>query len=395
MSIPQVRLRPHHERRVRDGHPWVFSNEIDGDVAKLPAGGAVDVVDAKGRFLGRGTSNPASLIAVRLLSRRRDDIDHPAFWAQKLRDAQSLRAAVMPERRSGRMVHAEGDGLPGLVVDRHGDWLAVQLGTLGTQVRKETIGQALREVFAPAGAVLRSEGRNRQLEGLEDEVGVWWGEPPEHVDVDEWGVRFRVPLLDGQKTGHFYDQAWNRHFAAPLCKGRTVADVYANGGGWGLHALAGGARSVVAVDKSAACVAQMAVNAGLNGVADRFTAVGAEGKAWLQQQVARGGRFGAVMLDPPAFAKTRGAAGQALKGYREINALGASLVEPGGFLFTSSCSYHVQEDRFLDAVREGAREAGRHLRMIRRGEQGPDHPVDPAVPETRYLKSFAFEVGLR
>lgn len=394
MSLPSVRLRTKHDRRIKSGHPWVFSNEIDGDVKALPLGGAVDVYDAKGKFLGRGTANPNSLISVRLLSRRKDDIDHPAFWAWRIREAVELRRAVFPERTSLRLVHAEGDGLPGLVVDRHGDWLAVQLTTLGTETRKELIAEALKQVIEPAGAVLRSEGRNRQLEGLEDECAPWWGTPPDHVDVDEWGVVFRVPLLGGQKTGHFYDQAVNRRVAGPICRGRTVLDVYANGGGWALHALANGATSAMAVDKSEECADRMVVNAELNGVTDRFTAVRAEGRRFLQEQLGQANQYGVVVLDPPAFAKTRKAATSALRGYREINALALGLVEPGGFLFSSSCSYHVHEDRFLEAIAEGARDAGRRLRIVRRGEQASDHPVDPAIPETRYLKSYAFEVQM-
>ena len=394
MTTPTVKLRTKHDRRIKAGHPWVFSNEIEGDVKALPPGGAVDVYDAKGKYIGRGTANPNSLIAIRLMSRRKDDIDHPAFWAWRIREALELRRALFPDRDSFRLVHAEGDRLPGLVVDKHADWLAVQLTTLGTESRKDLIAQALKDVVGPSGAVLRSEGRNRQLEGLEDECGPWWGDTPDHVDVDEWGVRFRVPLLTGQKTGHFYDQAANRHFAGPLCKGRTVLDVYANGGGWALHALAHGATSAVGVDKSTECAERMVVNAELNGVADRFEAFQAEGRKFLQHQLGMANRYGVVMLDPPAFAKTRKAAGAALRGYQEINTLGLGLVEPGGFFFTSSCSFHVQEDRFLEAVREGAAEAGRRLRMVRRGEQASDHPVDPAVPETRYLKSYAFEVQM-
>lgn len=394
MTIPALRLRPKHDRRIKAGHPWVFSNELDGGVGSLPPGGVVDVHDAGGAFLGRGYANPHSLISVRILSRQRDDIDHPAFWAHRLREARAYREAVYPDRRSLRLVHAEGDGLPGLVVDAYDGWLAVQLTTLGTDRRKEIIEQALREVFAPKGAVLRSEGRARQLEGLEDERAVWFGDPPDEVEIDEYGVTFRVPLLGGQKTGHFFDQADNRRFAGSLCHGRTVLDVYAHTAGWALHALRHGAVSATAVDKSAECVGRMRINAELNGVSDRLEILESEGKLALQQLLGRSARFGAVVLDPPAFAKTRKSAGAALRGYREINALGLSLVEPGGFLFTSSCSFHVHEDRFLEEIAQAARLAGRRLRLVRRGDQAADHPVALAVPETRYLKSFAFQVTM-
>jgi 23S rRNA (cytosine1962-C5)-methyltransferase len=394
MALQKVQLLPKRDRRVRSGHPWVFSNEIDGDVSALPPGGAVDVMDSKGKFLGRGTANPNSLISVRIVSRRRDDIDNAAFWAWRIREAIELRTAALPGRTSMRLVHAEGDGLPGLVVDRYGDWLAVQLTSLGTETRRDIIRDALMTSAAPTGMVLRSEGRNRQLEGLEDERGPWVGTPPEHVDIDENGVVFRIPLLGGQKTGHFFDQATNRHHAGALCAGKTVLDMYSNSGAWALHALKQGAKSAIAVDKSTDCAERMVVNAELNGFADQFTAVQGEGRKFLQKLNAQQQQFGAVVLDPPAFAKTKKAANNALRGYTEINALGLGLITPGGFLFTSSCSFHVHEDRFIEAVNAGAAIAGRRLRMVRRGEQASDHPVDPAVPESRYLKCYAFEVRM-
>ena len=395
MSIHSVRLRPKHDRRIRGGHPWVFSNELEGDVSALPSGETVDVLDAKGAFLGRGYANPKSLIAIRILSRRREDIDHPSFWTNRIRSALNYRATALPGRTSYRLVHAEGDGLPGLVVDRYGDWLAVQLTTLGMEHRKELIANALREVVEPAGAVLRSEGRSRQLEGLEDECAVWFGDAPEHVDIEEYGVKFRVPLLSGAKTGHFFDQAQNRHFAASLCKGRRVLDVYANGGGWALHALVNGAEHATTIDKSLECCDRTEVNGELNGVAPQMEIIQGEGKKTLQWLVQQQEQFGVVVLDPPAFAKTRKAAGNALRGYGEINALGLSLVEQGGFFFSSSCSYHIEEDRFLDEIVKAADKVHRRLRIVRRGEQSSDHPVSPSVPETRYLKSYAFQVELK
>lgn len=390
-----VQLKPGKDKRVRNGHPWVFSNEIASDVRAIPAGGVVDVFDHKGKFLGRGYGNPKSLITVRILSKaRKEDIDHPSFFAMKLRQAAALREALYPDRRSLRLVFSEGDGLPGLVVDRFGDTLSVQLNTLGMETRRDAIAAALQEVFSPDGAVLRNDAAVRTLEGLERGREVWFGEPPEEVTIDEGGVAFTVPMLGGQKTGHFFDQYDNKRFAAGLCRGRSVLDVYANTGGWALHALAAGATEAVVVDSDSANAERARRNAADNGFGDRLEALDTEGKSTLQGFVREGRRFGCVVLDPPAFAKQRKAANSALRGYQEINALGCMLTEPGGFLFASTCSYHVEEAKFLEAVDRGAKQAGRKLTIVRRGEQAHDHPVLPAAPETRYLKSYAFRVDM-
>ena len=392
MSVPVVALRPKHDKRVRAGHPWVFSNELADPVAQLPSGGIVDVVDAKGAFLGRGYANPQSLIAVRLLARRDQELDQAGFWVRRLQEAVAYRRVVFGDRHDLRLVFGEGDRLPGLVIDRFGDVVSVQLTTLGMEQRRGLIEEAIREVLAPKGAVLRSEGPARQKEGLEDERGLWFGEVPDLVEIEEYGVKFMAAPLDGQKTGHFYDQAVNRAYAGPLCKGMRVLDVYANGAGWALQALAHGATQAIAIDKSESCCDRMVANAELNGVADRLIPLCDEGKRSLQALGSAGERFDAVMLDPPAFAKNRKAAGAALRGYRDINALGLSLVRPGGLLFTSSCSYHVEEDLFVAEVVAAAKQVGRSLRVVRRGEQAADHPVRTEIPETRYLKSWAFHV---
>jgi 23S rRNA (cytosine1962-C5)-methyltransferase len=390
-SIPTVKLRRKHDQRVRDGHPWVFSNELDVDVAALPPGGTVDVLDGRGAFVGRGYCNPRSLIAVRLLTRvQGEDIDQASWFAGRLQAALQRRQALLPGRTSWRWVHGEGDDLPGLVIDKYEDVVVVQLGTLGMERRKELLADALRQVLPLRGAVLRSEGPARALEGLEEERALWFGEVPDQVDIDEYGVTFRVSLMVGQKTGHFFDQALNRQAAAAWCGGRTVLDVFANSGGWALAALKAGASSAVCVDRSALCGDIIRTNAALNGVEDRLEVVVGDAKPTLDRLRASGRRFGAVVLDPPAFAKSRKVVGAALRGYRELNAQGAALVEPGGLLFTSSCSWHVHEDRFLESAHAGIRDAGRRARLVRRGEQAPDHMVLPEVPETRYLKSLSF-----
>ncbi len=403
-TIPRLSLRPKRDRRVTGGHPWVFSNELQPGFADVDPGAVVDVFDASGAFVGRGMASPNSLIAVRICSRlRKQDLDSPLFFAERLRRALAFREAVWPGRRDLRLVNAEADGLPGLIIDRYGDTLAVQINTVGMEVRKEALQEALCDVLGPTtaattpdglSAVLRNDNRVRTLEGLEQGSGVWFGDVPETVDIVEHGVTFRVALLGGQKTGHFYDQADNRRFAGGLCRGRTVLDMYANSGGFALQALVQGAEHAIAVDKSAPNAAISTVNAELNGVSDRFEAVTAEGNRDLELRVQRGERYGAVVLDPPAFAKSKKAAGNALRGYQRINTLAMMLVEPDGFLFTNSCSFHVFEDRFLEMLGRAAKEADRTLRLVRRGEQAPDHPVLPGVPETRYLKSLAVQVGL-
>jgi 23S rRNA (cytosine1962-C5)-methyltransferase len=371
----------------------VFSNEIEGSIASLPLGGLVEVTTANGKFLGHGYANPNSLIAVRILSRNRSaDLSQVGFFTRRIEGALKLRQRLYPGRTAYRLISSEADGLPGLVVDRFNDVLSVQINTLGMEHLKELIKTALQTVLNPSGAIFRNEASVRELEGLPREKGLWFGEVPDFVDIDEFGVKFRVQLLEGQKTGHFFDQADNRLFAGKLCRDLSVLDVYSNSGGWGLHALKHGAKEVIFVDKQEACCEQIEANVALNGFEDRAVILCDEGKKTLEALITKGMRFDAVNLDPPAFAKQRRAANSALKGYREINRLGLNLVKPGGFFFTSSCSYHVHEEKFIEAVQKAAQDAGKALQMIRRGEQGSDHPTRPEVPETRYLKSYAFQV---
>ena len=393
MSVPRLSLRPKRDRRVRSGHPWIFSNELEPGFVDLEPGAVVDVFDAKGAFVGRGLVSPQSLIAVRLYSRlRKEDLDSPAFYAMRIRESLNYRQAIFPDRRSYRLIHAEGDFLPGLVIDKFEDYLAVQITTVGMDKRTEILKEALRSVLNPVGAVFRNESKVRELEGLTCGQSEWFGEIPDTVEIDEYGVSYKIPLLGGQKTGHFFDQAINRKVAGEWCRDRTVLDVYANTGGWALQALKNGAKHATIIDKSAATAELSVDNVERNGFGERCDVVCAEATRTLEMLVAEGSRYGAVVLDPPAFAKNRKSASAALKGYTRINAMGMTLVEPGGFLFTSSCSYHVQEDRFLDAISSAAKLADRRLRLVRRGEQAPDHPMLPAVPESRYLKSLAFQV---
>jgi 23S rRNA (cytosine1962-C5)-methyltransferase len=392
-SIPTISLLPRQEGRIRAGHAWVFANEIHGDVAALPAGGVVDVADAKGRFIGRGLANPRSLLAIRMFSREREDLDDVSFWVGRLESALALRGAVVPGRTAYRLVHGEADGLPGVVIDRYNDVYVVQVNTLGADLRSELLLDAMTRVLTPRAIVRRSDLRSRELEGVGPDHGVARGEvPPAPVIIDELGTTFAIEVAAGQKTGHFFDQAENRAFAGRICRGRTFLDVFSNTGGFALHALRGGATSAVCVDSSADVARLATRNAAINGASSRFEFRIGEAKEEMAALASAGRRFEAVSVDPPAFAKSRKTAGNALRGYADVNAAAIGLVTVGGFLFSSSCSYHVEEERFLEAILEGARKRGRWLRMLRRGEQAPDHPVLPAHPETRYLKHFAFQV---
>jgi 23S rRNA (cytosine1962-C5)-methyltransferase len=379
--------------RARQGHPWIFSNEIlSPPVSELVPGAAVEVTDPAGRLIGRGYGNPRSLISVRLLTREREDIDSVAFFERRLRAAAALRAKVLPGRRSLRVCAGEADLLPGLLLDKYEDVLVAQITSLGMETRRELLKEAIERVFAPTGVVSRDDIGLRTLEGIEGESHVWWGAVPDRVTFDENGVRFAADLLHGQKTGFFFDQAENRSWMAARASGARVLDVYAHLGGWALHALAGGAREAVTVDSSAPACAMIRANAELNGVADRLTAMQGDARDALRELGERGERFDVVCVDPPAFAKNRKSAGVALGAYKAVNGLALRLVAPGGLYFTSSCSHHVVPERFEEAVLAGARQAGRSLVLLRRGMQAADHPVLPGVPETEYLKHLAFAV---
>lgn len=375
--------------RTRAGHPWVFSNEvISPPVSALPNGGAVEVRDPKGNFLGRGYANPHSLISIRMFANERDDIDDSAFYVARLTAALQLRQRVLPGRGSYRLCAGEADRLPGLVIDRYGSVVSVQMTTLGMDQRADLVRDALEQVVAPDGAVLRNDVPLRQLEDLPLTSRVWFGNVPERVAFDENGIRFEADLVHGQKTGFFFDQADNRAFMRARAKDARVLDVYAHLGGWALAGMLGDAKEAIAIESSAAACEMIKKNAALNDVS--VTVEQADAQEAMAEMPARG--FDIVAVDPPAFAKTRKTAGPALHLYKQVNAAGLRLVAEGGLYFTSSCSHHIQAERFEETVLHAGRQAGRRLTLVRRGGQAPDHPILPGVPETEYLKHLVFVV---
>ena len=381
-----IRLARGEERRIKGGHPWVFSNEISEIRGEHEAGVAAEICDAGGGYLGTGHYNPRSLIAVRILSREREDIDDPAFLRRRLEAALELRRSLYPGLKTFRLVHGEGDFLPGLVVDRYDGYLSVQFLTCGMERRRETVIAVLRDLLAPKGIAGRNDVAVRALEGLEERVELLDGEIPPVVEVEEHGLRFRVDLLGGQKTGHFLDQKENHLLLQGICTGKEVLDCFSYSGSWGTHAASFGARKVTCVDISPRAVGLARENAALNGLSGIVTCEEADAFDRLRSLKSEGRRFDVVVLDPPAFVKSRKALKEAEKGYLTINRRAMELLRPGGYLVTCSCSYHMGRELFRDVLTKAAQQAGRTMRLVTSRAQAPDHPVLLAVPETEYLK---------
>ncbi len=382
---PRLLLKPHQDRRVRGGHPWVFSNEI-GVIEGEPADGAiVDVCDARGAFLGRGYWNRRSLIAARLLTRGRDEID-VGFFVKRLERAKRFRERVLPGAHALRIVYGEADQLPGLVVDRYGDVLAVQILTLGMEVRADEIREALEKTLAPSGAWRLADAPLRNLEGLPLERAPWWGETPESVEVEVEGFRVEANLAQGQKTGLFLDQRLNRRRAEERSSGRRVLDLFAYQGEWMLHALRGGAASVLAVDSSQPALEAAGRNLARNGLEGRAALRRGDAFDVARELESSGERFGLVIVDPPALIKSGRQLAAGVRAYREVNRAAMSLLEEEGVLVTCSCSHHLDDTLFRQVLLESARAAKRPMRVLDWAGESPDHPQLLAVPETHYLK---------
>lgn len=390
---PSIHLLPGHAKRLRHGHPWAYSNEVRMDAAAkaLPPGGVVRVVDEVGKALGCATFNPHSLIAVRMLAADADAAIDRVFLRSRLEAAQALRARLFEEPYY-RLVHAEGDRLPGLVIDRYGDVIAVQANTAGMERLLPELLAALDDLFGPRAVVLRSDSPARAHEGLERHIGVASGALDGPVEGREDGVRWLADPLTGQKTGWFFDQRESRAFVAGLCDGGRVLDLYSYSGGFALRAAVAGAADVVAVDRSEPALALGERAAALNGVAARCRFVRAEAFAEMARLATAKERFDVVVADPPSFVKSRKELQPGLRGYRKMTRLAAQLVAPGGFLLVASCSHNVEVDAFAEAVRRGLADAGRSGCVLRAAGAAPDHPHHPALPESAYLKSLTLRL---
>ncbi len=386
---PRVTLLLGRDKRARHGHPWIYSNEINMDAAAkaLPPGTLVTVVTAEGTQIAAATFNPHTLIAARVLTREAGSHIHDEFIRRRLRRALEIRERLYP-RPFYRLVHAEADGLPGLVIDRYGDVLAVQVNTAGMALLWPSISEALQAILSPSAIVLRNDSSARTQEGLEQAVEIAFGSLDGPVEIEENGGRFPIDVMGGQKTGWFFDQRDNRAWMARLAQGARVLDLYTYGGGFAVAAALGGAAEVLAIDRSEPALAIAAAAADLSGVAGRCTFKRAEVFAELEGRAKGEERWDVVIADPPAFVKSRKDLASGTRGYRKLARLAAQVTAPGGYLFIASCSHNVELTVFADQVARGVTDANRSGRILHTGGAAADHPVHPMLPESAYLKAM-------
>ncbi|WP_127478265.1 class I SAM-dependent rRNA methyltransferase [Sulfurivermis fontis] len=390
MELAPLLLKKNEERRLRQGHLWVYSNEVNVERTPLTAftpGQPVQIIASDGKALGTGYVNPHSLICARLVSRDPAQRLDRSLLVHRLNVALALRERLYAEPYY-RLVYGEGDLLPGLVVDRFGDVLVAQITTAGMEVLKEDVVAALDKVVKPRAILLRNDSAARAPEGLDSYVATALGEAPDRVAVVENGVRYEAPLLTGQKTGWFYDHRDNRARMQRYVRGGRVLDVFSYIGGWGIAAAVAGAAQVTCVDASGPALDQVRRNAELNGVADRVDAIEGDAFEALKALRADKARYDVVIVDPPAFIKRKKDAKEGIQAYRRINQAALQLLGKDGILVAASCSFHLQREVFLDLLHQSARHLDRQLQILEQGHQGPDHPLHPAIPETEYIKCF-------
>lgn len=386
-----VFIRKGAQHRLESGHPWMYQSEIDRIEGEFEPGDIVDVFNHRNRFVGRGYINPRSQIIVRILSREQEEINRD-FFTKRIAAAWKHRQRFVEDPNYCRLVFGEADFLPALIVDKFGDYLVIQTLALGIDIHKETIVSILDEMFQPVGIYERNDVPVRKLEGLDMRKGFLKGQFPTLIQVEENGFPFYADIENGQKTGFFYDQRENRRLLKSFAAGAEVLDCFCHTGSFAIHAARYGAKSVRAIDISDHAVEVARKNAELNGVGDVCTFETANAFDVLRSLTEEKRQYDVVILDPPAFTKSRNALEGAVRGYKEINLRGLKLVRPGGFLITCSCSYHMDRELFKAIVVDAAQDARRIIREVEYRTQAKDHPILPAADETHYLKFLAVEV---
>jgi 23S rRNA (cytosine1962-C5)-methyltransferase len=397
-TLPTALLRPGEADRVLAGHPWIYQGSLLRLTQPAADGDIVQVKDHRQRLLGIGFYNSKSKINIRLLEPERVEIN-PAFFEQRIRTALALRQKHLPQATSFRVVNAESDFLSGLIVDKYEDVLVLQTSALGMDQRKAMIVAALKNIFSPRAIIERNEMASRKFEGLAETMGLLEGALQGEMVLQINGLRFAVDLLGGHKTGFYLDQQVNYRRVAEYAKGGNVLDCFTFQGGFALHAARAGAIQIHALDQSAEVIATAARNAQTNGLASQCSFEAVNVFDWLKAQTTVGPnekvipRFDLIVLDPPSFTRNRAAIPDAMRGYKEIHLRAFKLLKRGGTLATFCCSHHIDATMFQSVILEAAFDAHRVLRRVASFGQSPDHPIIPSIPETEYLKGFAFEVA--
>ncbi|MEY4768992.1 MAG: hypothetical protein RL637_1631 [Pseudomonadota bacterium] len=394
MTYPEIVLKKHEDKRLRQGHLWVFSNEIDTERSQLEllsAGDLVSIRDAKGAYLGTAYFNPHTLICARLLSASIIECN-TAFFKQRLLIALALRQRLF-SKPYYRLIFGESDGLPGLVIDRFNQVFAVQMTTMGIERQKNALIEALIELFSPKAIILKNDTQQRQLENLPLESIVVYGDLPNPLIIEENNTQFSINIVNGQKTGWFYDHRDNRARCAKLVDQQQVLDLFCYVGAWGILAATSGAKSVTCVDSSETALAIARTNAELNQVESKTQFVRQDVFDFLKMAKEQQQRFDVIILDPPALIKRKKDFKNGYEAYRRLNYLAMQLLSDHGILISASCSYHLTRDNLHEILRGCSQQLQRHLVFFAEGNQAGDHPIHPALTETAYLKTFFCSVS--
>ena len=388
--MSKIVLKKNEDKRIRNGHLWIFSNEIEKTIDNPENGDVVEVLDSKEHLLGSGFYNKNSLIAIRLFSKS-SDVNIKDLFRKKIMQAYDLRKNFYPHQESFRMVFSESDFLPGLIMDKYNSTFVLQINSFGIQRNIDSIIEILKKDFSAENIFTKNDSYLRKLEGLPEEDIVYLGSPSEEM-IDDRLIKYKIDFNQSQKTGFYFDQSDNRFFIEKIVKDKTVADIFSNSGGFGLHALKAGAKSVEFVDSSSREIENVKVNLLLNNFSTDSKYFIQDGFDFLEEAIALNKKFDFVMLDPPSFAKNRKSLPTAEKGYEKLNKLALQIVNDSGYLVTSSCSYHLQKENFFNCLNRAASKSSKDIQLIHFSGASLDHPQLSGMPETSYLKFAVFKV---
>lgn len=389
--LQRITLKKNEDKRIREGHLWIFSNEIETPSKDIQNGELVEVFNNSGVSLGVGFFNRNSLIIVRIVSRKATE-DLKTLFTMRLNKAAGLRKEMYPERNSYRFVFSESDLMPGLIIDKYNNSFALQIYSAGMEKNIQIICDILKEQFGAENIFTRNENYFRKLEGLPEEDSVYLGEIKDEI-ISDGKIKFNVDFAKGHKTGFYFDQSDNRYFIERIVKDKSVVDAFCNSGGFGIHALAGGAKKVLFIDSSANEIEAVKNNLKLNGITSENEFIARDVFDAFNELIETKRKFDVVMIDPPAFAKSKKSLPTALKGYEKLNRLAMQIVENEGYLVTSSCSFHLKEQDFFSVVKRAAAKAGKIAQIVNFNRASLDHPMLPQMEETSYLKFMVLKVS--